>query len=408
MRKSAAVAVVFLAVSGVALGQSLNCSQCHSDPQALAAAGQAIGKTFTKTQVNAMIIHLEGCPTHMDLTCISCHADIDRFPHPQETHLANPCVACHPDVAKQMNHSVHRDPLGGTSYVLQCWDCHGAHHIYPANDPRSPMYPYNVSGVCLKCHNQQKYLNGVHGQGVELAGLTAAATCISCHGYHTIKSVKAVGSRTSRRQISFTCGTCHAKIAEEYRKSVHGAALMATDNPDVPTCVDCHQAHQTADPRSPKFRAESPRLCGKCHANAKLMKKYGISTDVFQTYVTDFHGTTAELFEDVTPDQPFNQAVCYDCHGYHDVSRVTGVGKKKIEENLLRRCRRCHPGATTKFLGAWTGHFIPSPTKYPWIYYVKLFYRVAIPSIIGFFLLFIATDVYRSYRRRHRGGGGAS
>jgi Doubled CXXCH motif (Paired_CXXCH_1). len=218
--------------------------------------------------------------------------------------------------------------------------------------------------------------------------------------------VKAVGSRTSRRQISFTCGRCHAKIAEEYRKSVHGAALMATDNPDVPTCVDCHQAHQTANPRSPRFRAESPKLCGKCHADPKLMKKYGLSTQVFQTYVADFHGTTAELFEEVTPDQPLNQAVCYDCHGYHDVYRVHGVGRKKINQNLLKHCQRCHPAATTKFLSAWTSHYIPSPTKYPWIYYVKLFYRFAIPSIVGFFLLFIATDVYR-HRRSGRHGGGA-
>ncbi len=407
MKKSAAMAVVFLAVSGFAWGQPLKCSQCHSDPQRLAAAGQAIGETLTPQQVQALTVHQEGCPTHMGLHCTDCHAGIDRFPHPKATGVVNPCVTCHRDIAKEMNHSVHRDPLGGSSYVLQCWDCHGAHHIYPANDPRSPMYPYNVSRVCLKCHQQKKYLNGVHGQGVELSGLTGAATCISCHGYHDIQPANAPGSRTSRRQVSFTCGQCHAKIAEEYRKSVHGAALMADNNPDVPTCVDCHKPHQTADPRSARFRADSPQLCGKCHADKKMMKKYGLSTQVFSTYVADFHGTTAELFQEVTPNQPLNQATCYDCHGYHDVYKVVGVGKKKLEENLLKRCQRCHPSATTKFLSAWTSHYIPSPTKYPWIYYVKLFYKFAIPSIVGFFLLFIATDVYRTYRRHH-GGGGAS
>ena len=407
MKKLAVVSVVIFIAAGLAFGETLDCVSCHAVPETLSAAGQALGKTLSNEEVKKLTVNPGGCPTHMNLDCTDCHASIDRFPHPKETHLANPCVACHRDVADQMNNSVHKDPLGGTSFVLQCWDCHGAHNIYPQDDPRSPMYPYNVSKVCLTCHQQRKYLSGVHGQGVDLAGLTGAATCISCHGHHNIRAVKAVGSRTSRRQISFTCGRCHAKIAQEYRKSVHGAALMANDNPDVPTCVDCHQAHQTANPRSPRFRAESPKLCGKCHADVKLMKKYGLSTQVFQTYVADFHGTTAELFEEVTPDQPLNQAVCYDCHGYHNVYRVHDVGQEKINENLLKHCQRCHPAATTKFLSAWTGHYIPSPTKYPWIYYVRLFYKVAIPSIVGFFLLFIASDVYRSRRRKH-GGGGAS
>ena len=49
------------------------------------------------------------------------------------------------------------------------------------------------------------------------------------------------------------------------------------------------------------------------------MQKYGISTEVFNTYVADFHGTTVTLFERQHPDQPTNKAVCTDCHGVHDI-----------------------------------------------------------------------------------------
>jgi len=402
------IITVVLSLAGVAY--ALDCASCHTDPETLFTAGQALGKTLSDEQVQRLLVDQEGCSTHMGMVCTDCHVGIDRFPHPKNLRLANPCVACHQDIADTVNNSVHRDPLGGSSFVLQCWDCHGGHKIFSANDPRSPIHPYNVSGVCLRCHEEQKYLSGVHGQGVDLAGLTGAATCISCHGGHDIQPVGKTDSRTARRQISFTCGRCHGKIADVYRKSAHGAALMADDNPDVPTCVDCHQPHQTPDPRSPRFRAASPKLCGHCHANEELMSKYGLSTEVFSTYVADFHGTTAELFQAVTPDQPLNQAVCYDCHGYHDVYKVHGVGRKKIDEKLLQRCRVCHPDATPKYLSAWTSHYVPSPTQYPAIYFVNLFYKIIIPGTIGFFLLFIASDVYRTRKRRREGGhhGGAS
>ncbi len=386
-------------------GQPLDCQSCHADPETLKVAGQAMGKELDDQEVAALTVAQGGCPSHMGLTCTDCHVGITRFPHPAGTQLANPCVECHQGVVDQLNNSVHRDPTGGDSFKVQCWDCHGAHGIYPPTDQRSPLHPYNVSGICLKCHKKAEYNNGVHGQGVELGGIIGSATCISCHGGHDIQKTSDANARTARRQISFTCGRCHAKIAQEYRKSVHGAALMANDNPDVPTCVDCHEPHATANPRSPRFRASSPQLCGRCHADEKMMSKYGLSTQVFSTYVADFHGTTAELFEEVTPDQPLNQAVCYDCHGYHDVYAVHDQGRQQIEKNLLKHCQRCHPAATTKFLSAWTGHYVPSPDRYPWIYYVKLFYKIIIPATIGFFLFFIATDVYRTRANRRRHGG---
>jgi hypothetical protein len=64
------------------------------------------------------------------------------------------------------------------------------------------------------------------------------------------------------------------------------------------------------------------------------------------------------------------------------------------------RCRVCHPKATKTFLGAWTSHYVPSPDRYPLIYYVRLFYVWVIPGTVGFFLAYIALDVWG--RRRHR------
>ena len=132
------------------------------------------------------------------------------------------------------------------------------------------------------------------------------------------------------------------------------------------------------------------------------MSKYDISTDVFNTYVADFHGTTVELFEKQSPDHETNKAVCYDCHGVHDILPSTDEHAHVIKANLLETCRQCHPDATANFPDAWTSHFEPSLEHNPLIYLVNLFYLILIPFIIGGFIIFILSDIYRRFIQRQR------
>ncbi len=136
------------------------------------------------------------------------------------------------------------------------------------------------------------------------------------------------------------------------------------------------------------------------------MNKYGISTDVLNTYVADFHGQTIALFEKESPDAQVNKPVCYDCHGVHDISRVdnpsTGL---EMQQNLLARCKVCHPDASTNFPTAWMSHYIPSPQHFALVYYVNLFYRYFIPTTLGAMALLVVMDagrvlINRSRRRR--------
>jgi predicted CXXCH cytochrome family protein len=383
------------------LADDSECLECHgSKAQVLDAAG-ALGVTVTDQRAEKLTVReMSADSPHFGTACVDCHPKATELPHPAGMLAENPCLTCHEDVLATLDKSAHGDPTGGSDLKASCADCHGEHDVRRVKDPQAKVSASHVAQRCLQCHDKRSYLEGVHGRGVELAGLDIAATCVSCHGGHDILSPKVAGSRVARRNISFTCGNCHGRLAETYRASVHGAALMATDNPDVPTCVDCHEAHGTVDPYSPRFRQGSPEICGKCHANQAMMAKYGLSTDVFSTYVADFHGTTAELFRATTPDQPLNQAVCYDCHGNHDIVSVRKAGAADVAARLLVRCQRCHPGASATFLSAWTGHYVPSPSKYPLIYWVRVFYNVVIPSTVGFFLLYIAIDVWGRRRQR--------
>ena len=282
---------------------------------------------------------------------------------------------------------------------IRCIDCHINIRGYPhpplaANNYRD--FQFDRYRSCFPCHTEQYHatLDSVHHEAMS-ADNRDAPICTDCHGAHDVSD-----PTTPRQKISQTCSKCHAAIFEQYRNSVHGAALMADSNPDVPTCVDCHSVHNVGDPHSAKFRLTSPQTCGHCHADAELMSKYGISTAVFDTYVADFHGTTVTLFERESPDQPTNKAVCFDCHGVHNIKAVTDPESSVVRENLLVTCQRCHPDADISFPASWTSHYIPDKEHTPLVYYVNLFYRYFIPSVVGFMVFVVLFDARKRLSRR--------
>jgi hypothetical protein len=131
------------------------------------------------------------------------------------------------------------------------------------------------------------------------------------------------------------------------------------------------------------------------------MARYDISTDVFETYVADFHGETVTLFEHQDPNLETNKAVCYDCHGVHNIKRPDDP-EAGIKTNLLVVCQQCHPDATANFSDAWTSHFKPSLENNPLVFMVNSFYAIFIPLTLGFFIFLIGTDVFRQIRIRLR------
>ncbi len=283
-----------------------------------------------------------------------------------------------------------------------CVQCHTnlgeyPHALFTATDLRDATL--RLTNLCDRCHSGEYNLtmDSVHYDKLAI-GIKEAAVCTDCHGSHDVHQWTDPKTQeilpAARLSIPVTCSKCHNAIYQKYQTSVHGAALIEDSNTDVPTCIDCHGVHNIGNPTTAAFRLKSPELCAGCHTDPKLMDKYGISTNVLNTYVADFHGTTVTLFEKQSPDAQTNKPVCYDCHGVHDISRVddpkTGID---MQQNLLVRCKVCHPDATSNFPSAWMSHYIPSPDHYSLVYYVNLFYKVFIPGVLGFMVAMVGLDV---------------
>ena len=232
-----------------------------------------------------------------EVSCIACHADTQKVPHPKRTtetlrevtlKYYTSCQQCHAEQFNKTLDSVHQKALaGGNLNAAVCADCHNP-------------------------HAQQRLTDAATGQLLDSA----------------------------RLHVADTCAKCHNAIYDTYKQSVHGAALTQEGNLDVPTCIDCHGVHNIQDPTTATFRNSTPYLCATCHTDETLMGKYGLSTQVLNTYVADFHGTTVMLFDKTYPDQPTNKPVCTDCHGVHDIAKSDDPAKGlAVKENLLARCQ---------------------------------------------------------------------
>jgi hypothetical protein len=314
--------------------------------------------------------------------CLGCHSDSSLsivLPSKEKMPLyINP---------EEFAASIHGDKLG-------CTDCHSDISDYPhpvkeLKNRRS--YSLAFYEGCKRCHfaNYTKTLESIH-YSLLSKGNPRVPVCVDCHGAHNVTRPD-----KPRTRVSQTCKKCHLGVYETYSASVHGRALIEEDNPDVPVCTSCHHAHNIEDPRTRTFLLKTPELCGKCHANERLMQKYGLSTKVLETYLKDFHGVSVTFYKSQREDITSWKAVCTDCHGVHNITKVSDPNSPVLKANVVHTCRKCHPDATTNFPGAWLSHYEPNPKKAPLVYYVKVFYKIFIPFTIGGLGLHILLHIWR-------------
>jgi predicted CXXCH cytochrome family protein len=322
---------------------------------------------------------------HGSLDCNNCHTSIKDYPHPDKQTPVD-CKSCHADEASSLTGSVHAN-----SKEHPCTSCHGdAHSIFPKADSRSAVYPLNVPATCGKCHGNNgmgqkhglpsilpQYVDSIHGFALSKEGLLVAANCQSCHGSHHILSHSNPESPTYKTNIPKTCGSCHAKINDDYMTGVHGKAV-ANGNLKAPVCSDCHTAHAILQPTEAAFRSQSTPICGNCHK------------EKFSTYRDTFHSQLGSLGGYV------ETARCWDCHGAHGILPTADPNSPVNPANLVKTCGRCHAGANASFV-KYQPHANARDRKLnPALYFIRLFMNLLLASVLIFFMIHTILWVIRA------------
>jgi predicted CXXCH cytochrome family protein len=369
------------------------CRRCHKD------------KDIRKNEIHASLLQKEkngDAPV-----CTDCHTTHSVMPVNGGRVYANEskyCMGCHAQEiimhfknGESLSLTVDTETLHESAHSnLSCSDCHFgfSSEEHPRRNFRTNRdYAIASADVCRRCHFDKytKTLESIHYSVLSQGNLTAP-TCTDCHGSHGITRITADRAMSARK-----CRKCHSGIYDIYSQSVHGDALINEHNQDVPTCTNCHKAHEIGDPLAMEYHEKIPEMCSNCHSNKAIVGKYGLSTDVVKTYLSDFHGITLEFYktqkDSLKPTRPI--AVCTDCHGTHNIMGTVGPAAAMVKDTLLKRCRKCHEGATENFPDTWLSHYVPSMSKAPMIFIVNSAYKILMPAMVIGLMLQVLLHVWR-------------
>jgi hypothetical protein len=315
--------------------------------------------------------------------CLTCHGDTDLTMELPSGEVISLYIS-----REALDQSIH-EGLG-----ISCDSCHPQISGYPHPEIDYENYrelSRTLYHACEVCHanKYEETLDSIHAE-MALAGRPEAPVCTDCHGAHDIQDPD-----DPRSKVSLTCGQCHTTIAAEYRESIHGAALIELDNPDVPVCTDCHGVHNIQDPRTAQFRIQSPEMCAYCHDDPVIMEKYGLA-DVYDIYSLSWHGIDVSVYKANWPNIWHESAVCTDCHGVHAILPPSDPRSTVNPDNLLATCQKCHPDAGPNWTGAWTGHNEVSLEKTPLVFYTQAFYASFVPFVLIISAAYVLLRIIRA------------
>jgi hypothetical protein len=168
------------------------------------------------------------------------------FSH-SEARIENSCVNCHRNLpATTLTGSKYQDWKKSVHAKegITCERCHGgeptmdrkesAHRgVDNSSNPRSRVFYKNVPGTCGACHRRDfnAFKKSVHYVYLEQTG--AGPTCVTCHESHDMRII-------SPWQIPVTCGECHNRrsgINPEVPTQAQGVLLLINETALLVRCA---------------------------------------------------------------------------------------------------------------------------------------------------------------------------
>ena len=316
--------------------------------------------------------------TPAKVNCATCHADeqaaYDRSFHAKAIQAgdtkAATCVDCHGSPHEVLAASDPKSRVSHANIPATCGSCHGQ---------KFAMAPSGHSTQLVV-----SYQESVHGRAVA-AGSEKAAVCTDCHGAHDILAASDPRSSIFKFNVPGTCAKCHGPVEQQFAQSIHGQAITR-GNWQAPVCTDCHGIHSIkshVDPNSP-VNAQNVALvtCARCHEGVRLSQEFGFEGRRETTYLASYHGLAAKLGSTVV-------ANCASCHGVHNILPSSDPRSTINKQNLIKTCGKCHPGVSEKFIAAKVHVDAPlaADTGSVAVRWIRHFYILMIVVVIGGMLL---------------------
>lgn len=207
------------------------------------------------------------------------------------------CGGCHSDLARMHRFGLRTDQLAlyaesahgkalarGEASAAVCTDCHGAHRLFAANDPRAPTARRNQPETCERCHSDAatmaarglpsdtvaRFRESVHGQALLVDDVRGAPSCADCHGSHG-------AAPPGVEATVHACGQCHVATAAHFAAGPHASAEAMRceschadrNSPEFRRggCTSCHGAHEVAKDTRALYEGDAVGRCGHCHRN---------------------------------------------------------------------------------------------------------------------------------------------
>jgi formate dehydrogenase gamma subunit len=322
-------------------------------------------------------------------TCGKCHADVEKH-YLNSSHgeayekglaVAPVCTDCHNE------HSINsisdpKSPVSRANEPKICLNCH--------LENKTVLAMVGVSPAFLESIKYSTHLVALSN------GNLKAATCSDCHGAHDMLPAGNPKSKVFRNNIPGTCGQsgCHSNVEDRYMAGSHGRALVSGNN-GAPVCTDCHGDHQILAPNNPQSTVSSNNIvqvCSHCHGSVRLTERYGLPTHAVGSYMDSYHGLAKQ-------GGMTTVANCASCHGAHEILPSSDPRSPINEANLAKTCGKCHTGADAKF-ASFPVHVTPTPKNQPLLFWISEIYAILIIGIIGGMFIHNVFDFFKKAKAK--------
>ncbi len=190
------------------------CGQCHSNNGMAQKHGLASVYPNYVDSIHGMALNKEGLLVAAN--CQSCHGShhILSRKDPQsptfKANIPNTCGTCHAKINMDYTAGAHgRAIAAGKMKAPVCSDCHTAHAIL---QPTEAKFRMQSTPICGSCHKDKlsTYHDTFHSQLGLLGGYVETARCWDCHGAHDVLPARDPRSPIAPANLVTTCGRCHA------------------------------------------------------------------------------------------------------------------------------------------------------------------------------------------------------